>query len=215
MNYLTLRLKFNLKKKSYLEMTITTELSTYELADQETEMIIDCKIPRYNVKLLNFDYILQHTFQKYNTDINSYNIRNDFKYKDTQKIFINALIVTLCNKIKVMPSSETIAIYVNRNTLMIPQEENDVLIKLILKTLRKLPFQFINNNTTVDFFLDEIHNNVVSTVIELETQLYYSKNFDVTRFSFKSLFKFLKSYDLVYLYDVYFKQSSNKLLVVR
>lgn len=178
-------------------------------------MIIDCKIPRYNIKLLNFDYILQHTFQKYNTDINLYNIRNDFKYKDTQKIFINALIVTLCNKIKIMPSDETIAIYVNSNTFMIPQEESDILIRLILKTLRKLPFQFIINNITVDFFLDEIHNNVVDTVILLETQLYYSNNFDVFKFSFKSLIKFLKSYDLSYLYEVYFKQSANKLLVVR
>ena len=178
-------------------------------------MIIDCKIPRYNIKLLNFDYILQHTFQKYNTDINLYNLRNDFKYKDTQKIFINALIVTLCNKIKIMTGSESIAIYVNRNTFMIPQEENDILINLIIKTLKKLPFQFIINNTTVDFFLDEIHNNVVDTVVLLETQLYYSNNFDVLRFSFKSLIKFLKSYNLSYLYDVYFKQSANKLLVVR
>ena len=178
-------------------------------------MIIDCKIPRYNIKLLNFDYILQHTFYKYNADIDLYNIRNDFKYKDTQKIFINALIVTLCNKIKTLSGCESIAIYVNRNTFMIPQDESDVLLALIFKSLKKLPFQFITNDTTVDFFLDEIHNNVAETVVELETQLFYSKNFDVTRFSFKSLFKFLKSYDLVYLYDVYFKQSSNKLLVVR
>lgn len=178
-------------------------------------MIIDCKIPRYNIKLLNFDYILKYTFKKYNTDINLYNIRNDFKYKDTQKIFINALIVTLCDRIKSMSVGEPIAIYVNRNTFMIPQEENDILINLILKTLKKLPFQFINNNTTVDFFLDEIHNNVVDTVVTLETQLYYSNNFDVLRFSFKSLIKFLKSYNLSYLYDVYFKQSANKLLVVR
>ena len=178
-------------------------------------MIIDCKLPKYNIRLLNFDYILKYVFEKYNADIDLYGIRNDFKYKDTQKIFINALIVTLCDRIKTITTHESIAIYVNKNTMLIPHEENSVLIDLILKALRKLPFQFIINDISVDFFLNEIHNNVVESVVTLETQLHYSNNFDVLKFSFQSLIKFLKSYNLSYLYDVYFKQSTNKLLVVR
>ena len=196
-------------------MTITTELLTYELGNPKMEMLIDCKLPKYNIRLLNFDYILKNVFEKYNTDISLYGIRNDFKYKDTQKIFINCLIVTLCDKIKAMSLREPVAIYINRNTRLIPSEEFDIIFNLIHKTLKKLPFQFIISDTTVDFFIDGIHNNVVDRVVLLETQLHYSNNFDVLRFSFKNLIKFLKSYDLCYLNDVYFKHISNKLLVVR
>ena len=196
-------------------MNITTELLTYESVNRKTEMLIDCKIPRYNIKLLNFDYVLQHTFKKYNIDIKLYGIRNDFKYKDTQKIFINALIITLCDRIKAMTSTELIAIYVNTNTIILPNEENKVIINLILKTLKKLPFQFIVGETTVDFFINEIHNNVVDSIILIESQLNYRNNFDVLKYSFKPLVKFLKSYDLCYLYNTYFKQLANKLLVVK
>ena len=178
-------------------------------------MLIDYKLLKYNIRLLNFDYVLRETFKKYNADISLYGIRNDFKYKDTQKIFINSLIVTLCDRIKAMALREPVAIYVNRNTLIIPLEENNLLLNLILKTLKKLPFQFIIGDDTVDFFISEIHNNVVDSVVLLETQLHYSNNFDVLRFSFKNLIKFLKTYDLIYLYNVYFKQLSNKLLVVK
>jgi hypothetical protein len=178
-------------------------------------MLIDCKIPKYNIKLLNFDYVLREVFKKYNIDINLYGVRNDFKYKDTQKIFINALIVVMCDIIKSRPSRELIALYVNRNTHMIPQEENEVIFNLIHKALIKLPFQFIIGETTVDFFIDGIHNNVIDSIVILETQLHYSNNFDVLKFSFKNLVKFLKMYNLCYLYDVYFKQMNNKLLIVR
>ena len=178
-------------------------------------MLIDHKLLKYNIRLLNFDYVLRETFKKYNADISLYGIRNDFKYKDTQKIFINSLIVTLCDRIKAMALKEPVAIYVNRNTNIIPYEENSVLLGLVLKSLKKLPFQFIIGEITVDYFIDEIHNNVVDSVILLETQLHYSNNFDVLKFSFRDLIKFLKSYNLCYLYDVYFKQLGNKLLVVR
>jgi hypothetical protein len=178
-------------------------------------MLIDHKLLRYNIRLVNFDYVLREIFKKYNVDISLYGIRNDFKYKDTQKIFINALIITLCDRIKLMAHRESIAIYVNRNTRFIPSEEFDIIFNLIHITLKKLPFQFIISDTTVDFFIDGIHNNVVDKVVLLETQLHYSNNFDVLRFSFKNLIKFLKSYDLCYLNDVYFKHISNKLLVVR
>ena len=178
-------------------------------------MLIDHKLLKYNIRLLNFDYVLKETFKKYNADISLYGIRNDFKYKDTQKIFINALIVVLCDMIKARDYKESIAIYVNRNTRLIPSEEFDIIFNLIHKTLKKLPFQFIIDETTVDFFIDGIHNNVVDRVVLLETQLHYSNNFDVLRFSFKTLIKFLKAYDLCYLNDVYFKHISNKLLVVR
>ena len=179
------------------------------------EMLIDCKLTRYNIRLLNFDYILKKSFDKYNHDISLYGIRNDFKHKDTQKIFINSLIVTLCDRIKLMNYKESIAIYININTMIIPKVETEVIFKLIYKALKKLPFQFITGDTSVDFFIDGIHNNVVDKVVSLETQLYYSNNFDVLNFSFRDLIKFLKSYNLCYLYDVYFKQLSNKLLVVR
>ena len=99
--------------------------------------------------------------------------------------------------------------------MIIPKVETEVIFKLIYKALKKLPFQFITGDTSVDFFIDGIHNNVVDKVVTLETQLYYSNNFDVLNFSFRDLIKFLKSYNLCYLYDVYFKQLSNKLLVVR
>jgi hypothetical protein len=178
-------------------------------------MLIDCKIPQYNIRLLNFDYILKHTFQRYNNDASKYGVSNCFKQKDTQKLFINALIVTLCDKIKSMNGYESVAIYINRNTYMIPHTESDIILPIILKTLKKLPFQFIISDNTVDFFLDAIHNNVVEFVILLESQLNYSNNFDVLKFSFKGLIKFLKTYDLIYLYNVYFKQLGNKLLVVR
>lgn len=178
-------------------------------------MLIDHKLLKYNISLLNFDYVLRETFKKYNADISLYGICNDFKNRDTQKIFINALIIALCDRIKLMSCRESIAIYVNRNTLLIPHEESSLLIGLILKALKKLPFQFIIGEITVDYFINEIHNNVVDSVVLLETQLYYSNNFDVFKFSFRDLIKFLKSYNLCYLYDVYFKQLSNKLLVVR
>lgn len=178
-------------------------------------MLTECQLLKYNIRLLNFDYVLQKTFKKYNLDIDLFGIRNDFKYKDTQKIFINALIVTLCDQIKLMDHKDTIAIYINYNTKYIPAEEFDVVFKLIHKALKRLPFQFIIGQTTVDYFINEIHNNVVDRVVELETQLYYSSNFDVFKFSFRSLIKFLKAYNLCYLYDVYFKQLGNKLLVVR
>ena len=178
-------------------------------------MIIDYKLTRYNIRLLNLDYILKKSFDKYNHDISLYGIRNHFKHKDTQKIFINSFIVTLCDRIKAMALREPVAIYINRNTRHIPKEEFDIVFNLIHRALKKLPFQFIIGETSVDFFIDGIHNNVVDKVVTLETQLYYSNNFDVLKFSFRDLIKFLKSYNLCYLYDVYFKQLSNKLLVVR
>ena len=37
----------------------------------------------------------------------------------------------------------------------------------------------------------------------------------VLKFSFKGLLNYLKSYELVYLYNTYFKQISNKMLVIK
>jgi hypothetical protein len=178
-------------------------------------MLIDQYIPRYNIRVLNFDYILKKTLSKFNTDIHIYGIDSNFKNKDVQKLFINSLIVVICERIKLIKCAEVVAIYINRNTLLLPSEESEVIFNLIHKTLKKLPFQFIISEVTVDYFLDRLHNNDVETVVMLESQLYYSSNFDVLKFSFKSLLKFLKTYELVYLYNIYFKQIGNKMLVIK
>jgi hypothetical protein len=178
-------------------------------------MLIDQYIPRYNIRILNFDFILKNTLTKFNEDIQLYGIDSNFKYRDVQKLFINSLIVTVCERVKLLRNAETIAIYVNSDTLLLPHDERDVIFKIIHKTLKKLPFQFIISEITVDYFLDRLHNNDVETVVMLESQLYYSSNFDVLKFSFKSLLKFLKSYELVYLYNIYFKQIGNKMLVIK
>lgn len=178
-------------------------------------MLIDQYIPRYNIRILNFDFILKNAFAKFNEDIHVYGINSNFKHKDVQKLFINSLIVTICERVKLLRNSETVAIYVNSDTIMIPREERDVIFNIIHKTLKKLPFQFIISEITVDYFLDRLHNNDVETVVMLESQLYYSNNFDVLKFSFKSLLNYLKSYELVYLYNTYFKQISNKMLVIK
>lgn len=178
-------------------------------------MLIDQYIPRYNIRILNFDFILKNAFAKFNDDIHVYNINSNFKHKDVQKLFINSLIVTICERVKLLRNSETVAIYVNSDTIMLPREEKDVIFNIIHKTLKKLPFQFIISEITVDYFLDRLHNNDVETVVMLESQLYYSNNFDVLKFSFKSLLNYLKSYELVYLYNTYFKQISNKMLVIK
>jgi len=174
-------------------------------------MTIDHKIPRYNLKLLNFDFVLKETFYKFNNDINLYGIGNDFKRKDTQKFFINALIIAICERMKI----GKIALYINKNTLYLNNEERDTVLNISLKTIKKLPFQFILSDIPVDFFINEIHNNVVESVVILETQLHYTNNYDTLKYSLKDLVKFLKVHKLSYLYDVYFKQIANKLLVVK
>jgi len=174
-------------------------------------MTIEHKIPRYNLRLLNFDFVLKETFCKFNNDINLYGISNDLKKRDAQKFFINALIITVCERMKLGKS----ALYINKNTLYLNSDEKDTILDISLKTIKKLPFQFILSDISVDFFAEEIHNNVVESVVVLETQLHYTNNYDTLKYSLKDLVKFLKSYKLSYLYDVYFKQLTNKLLVVK
>ena len=196
-------------------MIITTELLTCELVNQSMEVLIDLKTPHYNLKLLNFDLVLRDTFNRFNADCTTYSVPNDFKGKDTQKIFINSLIISICEKIKENKSYTKIALYINRNTVIINDEERHGVFNIILKTIKKLPFQFIVSDIPVDFFISRIHNNVVDSVVLLETQLQYTNNYDTLKFSFKALYKFLEKNKLTYLYDVYFKRIGNKLLVVR
>lgn len=179
------------------------------------EVLIDLKTPHYNLKLLNFDLVLRDTFNRFNADCTTYSVPNDFKGKDTQKIFINSLIISICEKIKENKSYTKIALYINRNTVIINDEERHGVFNIILKTIKKLPFQFIVSDIPVDFFISRIHNNVVDSVVLLETQLQYTNNYDTLKFSFKALYKFLEKNKLTYLYDVYFKRIGNKLLVVR
>ena len=181
------------------------------MENQKTVMIIEHKIPRYNLRLLNFDFVLEETFSRFNNDIELYGVTNNFKKKDTQKLFINALIITICERMK----KDKTALYINKNTLYLNNDERDTILNLSLKTIKKLPFQFILSDIPVDYFVNKIHNNVVESVILLETQLYYTINYDTLKYSFKGLVKFLKIYELSYLYDVYFKQLTNKLLVVK
>lgn len=174
-------------------------------------MTIEHKIPRYNLKLLNFDFILRETFIKFNSDILLYGISNNFSKKDTQKFFINALIISICERMKISKS----ALYINSNTLYLNKVEKDIILDISLKTIKKLPIQFIISNTPVDYFVNDIHNNVVDAVVVIENQLHYTNNYDTLKYSLKDLVEFLKKHKLIYLYDVYFKQLTNKLLVVK
>jgi len=174
-------------------------------------MTIEHKITKYNLILLNFDYILKGTFSKYNEDIYNLNVENNLNKKDTQKLFINSLIITICERMK---QGKT-ALYINRNTLYLNNDERDIILQITLKTLKKLPFQFIISDIPVDFFVERIHNNEVDSLILIETQLHYTNNYDTLTYSLRNLQKFLKTYSLTYLYDAYFKQLTNKLLVVK
>jgi len=174
-------------------------------------MTIEHRIPRYELKLLNFDFILKETFSKFNSDITLYGISNNFAKKDTQKFFVNALIITICERMK----TGKIALYINSDTLYLNNNERDIILNISLKTIRKLPFQFIISNIPVDFFVEEIHNNVVESVVMLETQLNYTRNYDTLEYSLRDLVKFLKTHKLSYLYEVYFKQLTNKILIVK
>ena len=178
-------------------------------------MTIDLKIPRYNLKLLNFDFILKETFISFNKDIALYHLTNNLKNKDTQKIFINSLVVSICERIKSIKAIGKVVIYVDRNTLFLNSEERDEIIDLSLKVIKKLPFQFIISEMSVDFFADRIHNNVVDAIIVLEKQMLYTDSYDTLKFSFKDLHKFFKKYNLTYLYEVYFKRLDNKILAVK
>lgn len=175
------------------------------------QMTIDYKIPRYNLKLLNFDFILRETFSKFNSDIALYGVTSNFTKKESQKFFVNALIITICERMK---KGKT-ALYINKRTLYLNNKERDTILNISLKIIKKLPFQFILSDMPVDFFVEEIHNNVVESVVALETQLRYTHNYDTLNYSLRDLAKFLKTCELSYLYEVYFRQLNNKILIVK
>lgn len=186
------------------------ELLISEYRDQK--MQIDFKIPTYNVRIINFDVILRDTLKIFKSDCFKYSLPTEpFYNTDCKKLFIHALIVSICDRIKSIHTIEKKLLYVNQNTSYISLEMKDSVLKLINKVLSNLSLVSILGDSCFNKYTNELlHRNVDSMYL---FNIAYNKINKNSNINLNKLLAFLKVNGLIFLFNTYFKDTSNKMAV--
>ncbi len=189
------------------------ELLISEYHDQK--MQIDFKIPTYGVRIINFDVILRESLKIFNSDCLKYSLPMDPLYNvDCNKLFINALIVSICDRVKSIHTIDKKLFYINQNTPYLSSESKDTILKLILKVFSNLSLVSIIGESCFNKYTNELlHRDVDS--IYLFNIAYNKINKNSSNINLNKLLAFLKVNGLVFLFNTYFKDTSNKMAVFR
>lgn len=178
-------------------------------------MLIDYKIQQYNVRLLNFDYIFREAFKDYHTKQDAIGFNDDLKTKTAQKFLQNSLIISLCNRIKAIKSQEKVVLYVNTDSTYISSADKDTILTLTDTILRNLPFIYMFNNHNLSTFVAGVQENDMESLIKLEYMKAAIDSADIIGLSLVKMRTFLNREGLNYLANTYFKELSNKIVLIK
>jgi hypothetical protein len=179
---------------------------------QDLKMQIDYKIPTHGVRLLNFDVILRDSISRTKLDCNKYLLNFDIETdNNVRKLFINNLIITTCERIKTTTLIDKIIVYVNTNTYLLPVDST--IKNLIVKILNSISINYISADVSFDNFINNLTNRDIDSMYIFNKA--YNKFRSNCTLNTKKLIKFLKTNGLIYLTNTYFKDTSNKMIVLR
>lgn len=178
-------------------------------------MQIDFKINTHNTRLINFDVIIRDAFKQLQQDCELYSLPVDIEANlDCCKLFKNAIIVNLCNRIKSISITDKKIVYLNVESIYIPSHIKDFCIKIFYQILDNMSIVYIVNNESFNLFCEGLtlrNNDKLYIFNEAYTKLTRVINIQST---YNKLMKYLKNNGLLFLYKSYFKGSTNKLIVL-
>lgn len=178
-------------------------------------MQIDFKIQTHNTRIINFDVILRDSFKKLNEDCVLYSLPIDIvSNNDCCKLFKNAVIVTLCNRIKSISLMDKKIIYVNTNSNFIPLHVTDFTLKIVYQILDNMSIAYIINNESFSLFCDQLSNRNNDKLYLFNTAYNTITGNSKLPTTYKKLMAYLKANGLMFLYNAYFRGSTNKLIVL-
>jgi hypothetical protein len=180
-------------------------------------MQIDQKIPIHDVRLLNADVIIRDAIKLSQLSCLEYSLDfNPLDNCDSRRIFINHFVVTLCDRIKLLRTSEKVILYINHDTYLLPNETRDKYVDLIVKIADILSIKHIIDNNSFESFIHQLNSsNHDSKYLFDKTYNKLVSSKGLTQFSYKKLATFLKANGLKFLLNTYFRDTRNKMIVSR
>lgn len=178
-------------------------------------MQTDFKIATHNTILINFDALARDTFTYFIKDCELYAIiPNIESSKDCVKLFKNAFIITLCNRIKNISLLDKKIIYIDSNTHIMPEQIKPKILNIIYEILNSMSLVYIVGTDNYDVFITNLQSRNKSNlyVFNQAYNLLISRNNLAT--AYKRLKTYLRQNGLIFLYDKYFKGATNKLIVM-
>lgn len=177
-------------------------------------MQIDFKILTHNTRLINFDIIIRDSFKQLHKDCILYSMPIDIENNlDCRKLFKNSVIVTLCNRIKTISVTDKKIVYINTNSLYIPQHIRNIVHKIIYQILDNLSISYISNDEEFTVFVNGLLNRD-NDRLYLFNEVYNKISSSNIQTTYKKLMNYLKNNGLMFLYNSYFRGSTNKLIVL-
>lgn len=176
-------------------------------------MQIDYKIPTHGVNLLNFDVILRDTIKCSKDKCIEYNLIFDpVDNIESKRIFINFLVITLCERIKSLSSNRHI-IYINNQTTLLPTS-NNLYFDIINIVLDLLSLKYITYNKTFESFCNDLSNRDSDSLYVFD-KAFQKTTTKINKVNYKKLTTFFKSNGLLFLYNTYFQNTNNKMVLFR
>ena len=176
-------------------MNITTESSIYASEGQKNVIY-------NNVLIVDIENILLKVL----VHIRERDICNT----DTQKILLNYFIIEICEHLKRNNNIRNI-LYLNSLLPLINVYEASVYLKLIEKILKILSISYIKQPCSLDIFSKKLLDKSDNELISFELVNTNSKKSNTS----KKIVTFLKRNGLTFLYETYFKDPSNKLVLFK
>lgn len=178
-------------------------------------MQIDFKILTHNTRLINFDVIIRDSFKQLQQDCNLYSLPLDIENSlDCCKLFKNSVIVTLCNRIKSISVTDKKIVYINTSSSYIPPHFKDIVLKIVYQILDNMSVAYIVNDESFNSFCEGLinrNNDKLYLFNEAYNKIASNNNVQST---YKKLMSYLKNNGLIFLYNSYFRGSTNKLIVL-
>jgi len=180
-------------------------------------MQIDLKIPTYDVRLLNFDVIIRDVVKNSQLKCIEYSLDFDpISDVNCRRIFINYLVLEICDRIKSLGTSEKVVLYLNQNTCLVHSSNREEYIQLFQKVIDILSVKCIVNDVSFDMYADKLINRDGDSVY-LFTKTYskLTSTKAISKSNYNKLLNFLKTNGLSFLMNTYFNDTYNKMIVLR
>lgn len=129
-----------------------------------------------------------------------YGLSNNFKSKDTKRLFYNFFILEIFKVLK--NTDHRIIFIVCRKSL------NHTILRFVENVLHLLPIAYIITDIDFDHFLNLAKSRSITALEQIEKALKLKKKQKIKKF-----YDFLKREELTFLQESYFKDITNKMLL--
>ena len=174
------------------------------LESQSQKHIIDYKYRGVTVSFIDLEAILLKSYKKYVIFLNNIDVTHEKTAKNYKKLLLHNIISNIFIDLEPIPLENRVILYFSRETTQFLD-----FFKEISKILHNIPVRYMVFNQKIEDFINGIQQNSVENIVLLEKTLHKPKS------SLNKFLKYLKSNGLDYLCNVYLKQATNKMVIVR